>query len=654
MTSPEEIKSILYGGVEELQSIWQEIGLDESSIRERQHTVKDHFKGLIERMLNEEKGLKKKLLDSLESNLKTCHKLSKELGLEFEEPDSRLVLLKLEHATKQEATRLRELKEARLVEVSRLRRADEDLCQRLGVDPYYISSSGVPNEYQVEGLRDHIRSLEDEKFARLEQFIGMKEAVLRLFGELEQEPDTDLEREVACEDTDRFVLSSANLARVEEVVSRLEAGVKDNQRSALASIERIDALYERLQLDTGDKMEFLAMNRGHNPTILRTLQGEIDRLEEIKKANLEKFVITLRNELHSLWDDCFYSPEQRNQFQPLHSIEFTEELLDLHEAEVAKLQGYLDQHKDLFAKVAQRQEVWNKFMELERRSKDPSRLAARGYSMLKEEKERNKVNKALPRLEEELHELITQWEQQHGKQFQVGGVSFIEFIEQQKQEHNLQLEQERLAKERAKKETVLHETRFGAKPSTPAKLKRTLNNTRTPRKQPQQASTPGSARLVSKVSSVMSTLRSPLAAKAGRIGKGVSPRYGGSGQKKGKKIAAAMDRKLRKGILTESNYTLVQAGSDCVDKVEKGTADLSISSSVDYAGFKKGTKMNSTAMSSTPDRRLLTPQAAASTSRLFKTPTTASRSRMATPKSASASTSKLSTLRSGRALPYLI
>ena len=36
---------------------------------------------------------------------------------------------------------------------------------------------------------------------------------------------------------------------------------------------------------------------------------------------------------------------------------------------------------------------------------------------------------------------------------------------------------------------------------------------------------------------------------------------------KGKKIAAAMDRKLRKGILTESNYTLVQAGSDCVDKV---------------------------------------------------------------------------------------
>ena len=71
-----------------------------------------------------------------------------------------------------------------------------------------------------------------------------------------------------------------------------------------------------------------------------------------------------------------------------------------------------------------RQEVWNKFMELERRAKDPSRLMnARGNSLLQEEKERNKVNKALPRIEEELHELIEEWEANNGGQFKVGGVS---------------------------------------------------------------------------------------------------------------------------------------------------------------------------------------------------------------------------------------
>lgn len=42
---------------------------------------------------------------------------------------------------------------------------------------------------------------------------------------------------------------------------------------------------------------------------------EVARLEEIKKENIEKFVNTLRNELHKLWDDCFYTPEQRNRFR---------------------------------------------------------------------------------------------------------------------------------------------------------------------------------------------------------------------------------------------------------------------------------------------------------------------------------------------------
>ena len=74
--------------------------------------------------------------------------------------------------------------------------------------------------------------------------------------------------------------------------------------------------------------------------------------------------------------------------------------------------------------------MWNEFIELERRAKDPSRLmSARGNSLLQEEKERNKVNKELPRIEEELHELIEEWEVNNGGQFKVGGVlNIFKFI----------------------------------------------------------------------------------------------------------------------------------------------------------------------------------------------------------------------------------
>ena len=63
----------------------------------------------------------------------------------------------------------------------------------------------------------------------------------------------------------------------------------------------------------------------------------------------------------------------RNAFGPLHSTVFTEELLEAHEAEAKRMKEYYSLHSDLFKKVSQRQEVWNKFMELERRAKDPSR-----------------------------------------------------------------------------------------------------------------------------------------------------------------------------------------------------------------------------------------------------------------------------------------
>ena len=205
---------------------------------------------------------------------------------------------------------------------------------------------------------------------------------------------------------------------------------------------------------------------------------EVDRLEDIKKANIEQFIINLRNELHAVWDDCYYSPDQRNAFSPLHCVEFTEELLEQHETELDKIKLYYEHHKELFKRVTMRQEVWNKFMELERKAKDPTRLMnSRGNQLLLEEKERNKVNKQLPRIEQELQELINDWEREQGKEFKVGGVSFAAFIEKQKEDHVQGLEMEKMAREKAKKEALLHETRFGAKPSTPAKLKRKIIST---------------------------------------------------------------------------------------------------------------------------------------------------------------------------------
>merc|ERR1719219_1031538 len=583
-------------------------------------------------MVSEEQVLKKKLVDNSEAHLILCDKLSQEMGVEYQQPDSSLSLMKLENALRREKEKLENLKKERMVEVLELKKQDEKLCQKMEVDPFYVSSTVVPSTRQLQDLKDHIKSMEEEKFQREEEFVALKNSILRRYMELEEEPETEFEREIACEETEVFILSTANLERVREVLTILDRDFQNNQRTALNSIEKIENLYERPKLNQAEKYQFLSMNQGNGRSVLRALQLEVDRLEEIKKENIEQFIINLRNELHGLWEQCFYSSEQINDFGPLHSIDFSENLLELHEAEVERLKAHYEENRELFTKVSQRQEVWSKFMELEKRAKDPTRLMnARGNNLLMEEKERNKVNKALPRLEEELHDLIAAWEAKQGREFLVGGTNFTAFIQAQKDQHHQDLEDEKMARDKAKKETLLHETRFGAKPSTPAKL-RAHNNTKTPRKMPPTPKNlirSNSSRLAQKVSSAVATMRSP---RAGKIGKGVSPRLGGV--PKSKKFAAATEKKLKKGILTQSNYTLVNKS---VIKSDMG-GNLSIASTVpDYANFKKDARLNSTeAVVATPEATpskpgYMTPTASA-TNR-FKTPTSSvSRSRLGTPK----------------------
>ena len=190
----ESLRTLLNTGLTELGQLWTEIGVEDEARDDRKKTVFAQFKNIIDRMLKEETGYKAKLLDHLETNSLICNKLSKELGVPFEEPDPNLSLLKLQHAVRAEARKLEAMKEERMREVLKLKSLDEELCNKLCMDPYYISSTTVPTTAQLDAVKDHIKRMEEEKFDREERFINLKESILRLYTELEEEPMSDLER----------------------------------------------------------------------------------------------------------------------------------------------------------------------------------------------------------------------------------------------------------------------------------------------------------------------------------------------------------------------------------------------------------------------------------------------------------------------------
>ena len=80
------------------------------------------------------------------------------------------------------------------------------------------------------------------------------------------------------------------------------------------------------------------------------------------------------------------------------------------------------------------------------RQADRSRLKARLCSPIddpidpisQEEKERKKLAAKLPKVEAELEEQILLWEKENGRQFQVCGVRYIEYVQTQRDNHEIE------------------------------------------------------------------------------------------------------------------------------------------------------------------------------------------------------------------------
>jgi len=238
-----------------------------------------------------------------------------------------------------------------------------------------------------------------------------------------------------------------------------------------------------------------------------------------------------------------------------------------HEAEVARLKEYFLDNKQIFDKVSQRQKVWNQFVELERRSKDPSRLLnARGSNLLMEEKERNKVNKTLPKLEQELETLIGDWERVHQEQFLVGGVTFKEFIETQMEDKIKQLEEDKYAREMQRNEAISQDPRYESK-LTPVRLRGHNNIRVTPRRKHQ---TPGN---------VTDTMRSPV---VGRVDKITWSR-----------------KKVTKNVKVFGMKEMENDREICLENVSRGMKESLTLTVPDYNIFKQGETHNSTQVTNT-------------------------------------------------------
>ncbi|XP_042342525.1 protein regulator of cytokinesis 1b isoform X1 [Plectropomus leopardus] len=463
-----------------LKDIWEEIGIPEDQRLQRTNVVKNHIKSLLDMMIKEEESLKKRLISSIQTCRTDMEKLCLELQLPVFEEESGISMLQQEKNIRTQVDALLKEKTQRMQKLKVLLEQDQDLCDVLCSMPYGIAPDSVPTPEQLESFSQHITNQNAEKAKRYAEFMDLKSQIILYMEELDHIPETSFEKDVVCEDEDSFCLSRDNITSLKLLVCQLEERKAENEAVCEAHREKIQRLWDRLQVAQEEREAFnqhMVSSRKRN---LEALQAEVQRLEELKLRNIRNVTDAIRSEIAVFWEKCFLSTDQQQAFMPYFSEDFTEELLSLHDAEIQRLKQHYEDHKELFDGVHQWEESWRLFLEMEKKATDPTRFNNRGGNLLKEQKQRSELQKSLPKLEKKLKAQIDAWESEQGREFLVNGQKFLQYVEGQWELHRVEKEKEKQERHLKKSRQTEEDMLYGTAVRTPTK--RRLLGTNTPNK----------------------------------------------------------------------------------------------------------------------------------------------------------------------------
>ncbi|XP_059208945.1 protein regulator of cytokinesis 1b isoform X1 [Centropristis striata] len=463
-----------------LKDIWEEIGIPEDQRLQRTNVVKNHIKSLLDMMIKEEESLRQRLISSIQKCRTEMEKLCLDLQLPVFEEEGGVSMLQQEKNIRTQVEALIKEKTRRMQQLKALLEQDQDLCDILCSMPYGISADSVPTPEQLESFSQHIANQNIEKAKRYAEFMDLKKQIILYMEELDHIPETSFEKDVVCEDEDSFCLSRDNITALKLLVCHLEERKAENEVTCEAHREKIQRLWDRLQVPQEEREAFnehMVSSRKRN---LEALQSEVQRLEELKLLNIRNVTDAIRSEVAVFWEKCFFSIDQRQDFTPYFSEDFTEELLSLHDAEIQRLKQHYEDHKELFDGVHQWEESWRLYLELEKKANDPTRFTNRGGNLLKEEKQRSELHKSLPKLEKKLKAQIDAWESEQNREFLVNGQKFLQYVEEQWELHRIEKEKEKQERHLKKSKQTEADMLYGTAVRTPTK--RRFLGTTTPNK----------------------------------------------------------------------------------------------------------------------------------------------------------------------------
>ncbi|KAI0024902.1 microtubule associated protein-domain-containing protein [Xylariomycetidae sp. FL0641] len=291
----------------------------------------------------------------------------------------------------------------------------------------------------VDKLDDEFTRVYEEYTRRVSTVKSLSENIIQLWAELgTPQAQTDGAIVKYYRDApEQLGLHEDDLNRLRSKRDKL-ADEKRNREKRLRDLRAaVDALWEKLNIEESDRKAFLNSNRGCGVRQINEFEDELERLNELKRQNMNIFVEDARFKLQELWDALYFSDDEMLEFTPAFSDVYSDALLDAHEQEIARLQALREQRAPALALVERHRTLVHDRDELAQSSQDASRLMMRGQKgekrdpgkLLREEKMRKRIAKELPKVAADLAKLLADWEDEYGRPFLVHGERYLDLLE---------------------------------------------------------------------------------------------------------------------------------------------------------------------------------------------------------------------------------
>lgn len=344
------------------------------------------------------------------------------------------------------------------------------VCTAIGEPARGLPLEPLPSADDLESFELRLEELRAEQATRSRRCARLRESVLALCAAMAIEVPRNDARAVLVHAADA-PLSLHNLGRLETFVVALRERKAALRSEIRAMQKQLHGLYERLEFgalerlvelpahgddvaddetDATENDEDETPSGGYTKAVVDRLRVEIERCERIKRQNIQKFVEALRRRIVEMWERTMRSDTERARFTFFTSDMYNEDMLQLHELELADLERFHEDNALLFQRIEEHRTLWQRLLALEAKEKEPGRYKNRGGQLLIEEKERRAIATKVPKILAEITGLVEAYSERNPtRPFTIWGQPVEEHIASMHEERTANKEQQMSARKAA-------------------------------------------------------------------------------------------------------------------------------------------------------------------------------------------------------------